>query len=129
MYKECSHPNQISILKHNEKYCTQNNIHIFIFKKNMPLHFVLNQPLPFSSSESSSMGSSICTKGACSNNEEEQEHQTNRIEEGQGPERDSKAKKHTDVNFPDCLQAAYQLQTQCNMTLHSRKYCLDRKYL
>lgn len=72
----------------------------------MPLYFELNQPLPFSSSESSSMGSSICTKGACSNNEEEQEHQTNRTEEGQGPEREVRQKKYTDVNFPDCWQPA-----------------------
>lgn len=59
---------------------------LFIFKKRVPLYFELNQPLPFSSSESSSMGSSICTKGACSTNEKEQEHQTNRTEEDQGPE-------------------------------------------
>lgn len=75
----------------------------FVFKKYMPAYFELNQSLPFSSSESSSIGSSICTKGACSNNEEEQEHQTKRTEKGQGPERESQEKNHhTDVNFLDC---------------------------
>jgi len=55
----------------------------------MSLYFEMNQPLPFSSSETSSMGSSTCITGACSNNEEEQEHQTNRTEGGQGPEWES----------------------------------------
>lgn len=40
MYKECSHPNQISILKHNEKYCTHKIIFTFLFSRKT-CHYIL----------------------------------------------------------------------------------------
>lgn len=106
MYKECSHPNQISILEHNEKYCTHEIIFTFLFSRKT-CHYILfwtNHYL-FPLLKAPLWAPAYVPRGPAlikRKNRNTRQTGQKKVKVQRGTVRQKK--NHTDVNFPDCLQ-------------------------